>query len=255
MADRTTALSNSRYLLVDVSDVGHQHAETPNGPARTALAARKREKATEATGLKGRRSASAVVRADIHDAGASGGSTRTTLVRPRDQRGALGSAHLGDVASKRRRTTLEYAPDQADQVRELADGTGFLASAPQPGGSGADSWGLSATVLTLDKVSRSAGVRLTTPAKAPTRRSAVRSQRGQAHLVTSGADSASHWVGERGHTTHCAVAETSPGLCPGFPRHTVEGEGDMVAPVRTRTGAGTLNEAAVRVPGAGGAGR
>ncbi|WP_393082224.1 hypothetical protein [Streptomyces sp. LN704] len=136
-----TAPSIPRDLVVDVPDVGTHSAGPPDGRARTALAAKQREKTQDAAGLKGPRSA-ADVRAGLHNAGAPDGSARTTLVRPRDRKGVLGSTQLGNAAARQRRTTREYAPDQADQAREPAGIVGLAAPALKPGRSAGDPRGL-----------------------------------------------------------------------------------------------------------------
>ena len=63
------------------------------------------------------------------------------------------------------KTTLVYAPNQADQARKLADLMGLPATALKPGTKNAV--GLEAMTLTLGADFKGAGVPITGPAKAP----------------------------------------------------------------------------------------
>ncbi|MFE9096716.1 LCP family protein [Streptomyces sp. NPDC007264] len=128
---------------------------------------KKQENAAVSARLKGARSAASDVRVDIYNGGAPAGSAQTTLDWLQNNQGVLKSSQLGNAAAPLARTTLEYAPDQADQARKLADIMGLPASAMKPGKSEKNAQGLPAIVLTLGKDFKGAGVSLTAPSKAP----------------------------------------------------------------------------------------
>ncbi|MGY4977235.1 LCP family protein [Streptomyces sp. 900105755] len=117
--------------------------------------------------LEGSRSAASGVRVRILNGGAPPGSAQETLSWLQNQEGVLKSENAGNADAELSRTTLEYAPDQADQARELASLMGLSGSAMKPGKSVINSQGLPAITLTLGKDFQGAGVSLTTPTKAP----------------------------------------------------------------------------------------
>ncbi|MGW0969089.1 LCP family glycopolymer transferase [Streptomyces sp. NPDC002516] len=127
----------------------------------------KKEKAAETARLKGSRSAASDIRVDIYNGGAEAGSAQETLNWLQNDEGVLKSSQLGNADAPLSKTTLEYAPDQADQARKLADLMGLSGSALKPGKSEKNSQGLPAIVLTLGKDFKGAGVPLTAPTKAP----------------------------------------------------------------------------------------
>ncbi|OLZ60869.1 LytR family transcriptional regulator [Streptomyces sp. IMTB 2501] len=124
------------------------------------------EKDAQAARLKGSRSAPSDVRVRILNGGAEPGSAQETLQWLQTKEGVLKSENAGN-AGPASRTTLEYAPDQAAQARELAQLMGLSGSALKPGKSVINSQGLPAMTLTLGKDFKGAGVSLTAPAKAP----------------------------------------------------------------------------------------
>ncbi|KUJ37708.1 LCP family protein [Streptomyces sp. NPDC093228] len=117
--------------------------------------------------LKGSRSAASDVRVDIYNGGAPDGSAQEAVTWLQNNKGVPKSSQLGNADTPLSKTTLEYAPDQADQARKLADIMGLPASAMKPGQSEKNSQGLPAIVLTLGKDFKGAGVPLTAPTKAP----------------------------------------------------------------------------------------
>jgi LCP family protein required for cell wall assembly len=127
----------------------------------------KKEAAAVAARLKGSRSAASDIRVDIYNGGAQAGSAQETLNWLQNTEGVLKSSQLGNAPETLGKTTLEYSPDQADQARKLADLMGLSGSALKPGKSEKNSQGLPAIVLTLGKDFKGAGVKLTTPTKAP----------------------------------------------------------------------------------------
>ncbi len=76
------------------------------------------------------------------------------------------SENAGNAPAELAKTTLEYAPDQADQARRLADIMGLSGSAMKPGESVTNSQGVPAMTLTLGKDFKGAGVKLNAPVKA-----------------------------------------------------------------------------------------
>ncbi|MEV5985676.1 LCP family protein [Streptomyces sp. NPDC052051] len=128
---------------------------------------KKAKKDAESARLKGPRSAAADIRVDIYNGGAAGGSAQETLSWLQVNEGVLKSSQLGNAKGNVDKTTLEYAPDQADQARKLADIMGLPASALKPGQSEKNAQGLPAIILTLGKDFKGAGVPLTAPTKAP----------------------------------------------------------------------------------------
>ncbi|MEV6118791.1 LCP family protein [Streptomyces sp. NPDC052109] len=127
----------------------------------------KAQKDAEAARLKGSRSAPSDVRVRILNGGAVGGSAQETLDWLQNKEGVLKSENAGNAPARLSKTTLEYAPDQAAQARELAQLMGLSGSALKPGKSVTNSQGLPAMTLTLGKDFKGAGVSLTAPSKAP----------------------------------------------------------------------------------------
>lgn len=77
------------------------------------------------------------------------------------------SENAGNAETTLKKTTLEYAPDQADQARRLADIMGLSGSAMKPGESVTNSQGLPAITLTLGEDFKGAGESLTAPSTTP----------------------------------------------------------------------------------------
>ncbi|MYR60835.1 LytR family transcriptional regulator, partial [Streptomyces sp. SID625] len=139
------------------SDVSFTEVKKKEQQAKDAQAAR----------LKGTRSAASEVRVRILNGGAKDGAAQETLTWLQNQQGVLKSENGSNAPEKLANTTLEYAPDQADQARELASLMGLPGAALKPGKSVTNSQGLPAMTLTLGKDYKGAGVSLTAPKKAP----------------------------------------------------------------------------------------
>ncbi|MDQ1070083.1 LCP family protein [Streptomyces canus] len=120
----------------------------------------KKEKAEVAARLKGTRSAASDVRVRILNGGAAGGSAQQQLSYLQTEAGVTKSENAGNADAALAKTTLEYAPDQADQARRLADIMGLSGSALKPGKSVTNSQGLPTMTLTLGKDFKGAGVKL-----------------------------------------------------------------------------------------------
>ncbi|CAM5397196.1 LCP family protein [Streptomyces pseudogriseolus] len=127
----------------------------------------KKEKAAVAARLKGEKAPASEVRVRILNGGAPAGSAQSTLSWLQVDQGVGKSENAGNAPAELAKTTLEYAPDQADQARRLADILGLSGSAMKPGESVTNSQGLPAMTLTLGKDFKGAGVSLTPPDKAP----------------------------------------------------------------------------------------
>ncbi|MBW8818747.1 LCP family protein [Streptomyces sp. NPDC102405] len=126
----------------------------------------KQEKAEVAARLKGTKSAASDVRVRILNGGAAGGSAQQQLAYLQTEEGVTKSENAGNAEATLARTTLEYAPDQADQARRLADIMGLSGSALKPGKSVTNAQGLPAMTLTLGKDFKGAGVKLSSSAAA-----------------------------------------------------------------------------------------
>jgi hypothetical protein len=75
------------------------------------------------------------------------------------------SSNGGNASGNLPKTTLEYAPNQADQARRLADSMGLPASAMKEGTEDAEP--LAEMTLTLGADFKGAGTPVSAPAKAP----------------------------------------------------------------------------------------
>ncbi|MEV3968344.1 LCP family protein [Streptomyces sp. NPDC050698] len=128
---------------------------------------KKKEKAAQAARLKGSKADPSEVRVRILNGGAVAGSAQETLSWLQNEEGVTKSENAGNAPAPLAKTTLEYAPDQADQARRLAAIMGLSGSALKPGDSVTNSQGLPAMTLTLGKDFEGAGVSLTVPSKAP----------------------------------------------------------------------------------------
>ncbi|MFI6440802.1 LCP family protein [Streptomyces sp. NPDC050759] len=126
----------------------------------------KKEKAEVAARLKGTKSAASDVRVRILNGGAAGGSAQQQLAYLQTEEGVTKSENAGNAEAALAKTTLEYAPDQADQARRLADIMGLSGSAMKPGKSVTNAQGLPTMTLTLGKDFKGAGVKLNSSAAA-----------------------------------------------------------------------------------------
>ncbi|GHB61100.1 LytR family transcriptional regulator [Streptomyces viridiviolaceus] len=120
----------------------------------------KKEAAAVAARLEGEKSDPAEVRVRILNGGAADGSAQRELLYLQNEAGVTKSENAGDAPEDIARTTLEYAPDQADQARALAEILGLSGSAMKPGESVTNAQGLPTMTLTLGKDFKGAGVKL-----------------------------------------------------------------------------------------------
>ncbi|MFF4984567.1 LCP family protein [Streptomyces sp. NPDC001046] len=128
---------------------------------------RKKEKDAAAARLKGDQAPASEVRVRILNGGAVSGSAQKMLQYLQVEEGVTKSENAGNAPEALKKTTLEYAPEQAGQARRLAAIMGLSGSAMKPGDSVTNSQGLPAITLTLGKDFKGAGVKLNAPAEAP----------------------------------------------------------------------------------------
>ncbi|WP_327246019.1 LCP family protein [Streptomyces sp. NBC_01320] len=115
--------------------------------------------------LKGTKAAAADVRVDVFNGGDRAGAAQETVAWLQNNQGVPKSTNKANAPAKISKTTLEYAPNQADQARALAAMMGLPGSALKQGTTDAE--GLQAMVLTLGADFKGAGVPVTGPAKVP----------------------------------------------------------------------------------------
>ncbi|WP_432024027.1 LCP family protein [Streptomyces parvus] len=122
-------------------------------------------KSKQAALLKGPKADPADVRVDVLNGGEIPGAAGSTVTWLQNEQGVLKSTNKANAPEKIKKTTLEYAPNQADQARALAEMMGLPATAMKKGT--ADAEGLDAMVLTLGADFKGAGQLITGPTKAP----------------------------------------------------------------------------------------
>lgn len=115
--------------------------------------------------MEGDRAPAKDVRVDVYNGGGPAGSASGTLNWLQNTKGVGKSSNLGNAPAKVETTQLEYAPNQADQARALADMMGLPATALKMGT--ADAAPKTPMKLTLGADFKGAGVSLTAPQKAP----------------------------------------------------------------------------------------
>ncbi|MCP3768960.1 MULTISPECIES: LCP family glycopolymer transferase [unclassified Streptomyces] len=117
----------------------------------------RREKAAVAARLEGAKAPASEVRVQVLNGGAPAGSAQQMLGRLQVEEGVSKSENAGNADRTLKKTTLEYAPDQAAQARRLATILGLPGSALKPGESVTNSQGLPAMTLTLGEDFTGAG--------------------------------------------------------------------------------------------------
>ncbi|MET8473398.1 LCP family protein [Streptomyces sp. NPDC006422] len=128
---------------------------------------KKKQKEKQAAKLKGPKSAASEVRVNIYNGSGRTGAAQETLTELQNNEGVLKSSQMGNKPHQGK-TSLEYAPDQADQARRLADIMGLPASALKEGKSETNDQGLPAMTLILGADFKGAGTPIDgASAKAP----------------------------------------------------------------------------------------
>ncbi|KAK1181508.1 LCP family protein [Streptomyces sp. NBS 14/10] len=125
----------------------------------------KADKAKEAAKLKGPRAEPANVRVKVLNGSGKIGAAQETVDWMQNTEGMLRTSNGGNASADLKKTTLEYAPNQADQARRLADSMGLPASALKEGTK--DAAPMAEMTLTLGADFKGAGTPITAPAKAP----------------------------------------------------------------------------------------
>ncbi|MEU2549953.1 LCP family protein [Streptomyces roseolus] len=115
--------------------------------------------------LEGERAPSAEVRVDVFNGSGIQGAAQSTINWLQNEQGVLRSTNKSNAPDKAAKTTLEYAPNQADQARALADMMGLPATALKQGTT--DAAEREPMTLVLGSDFKGAGVPITGPAKAP----------------------------------------------------------------------------------------
>ncbi|WP_432088332.1 LCP family glycopolymer transferase [Streptomyces sp. bgisy095] len=115
--------------------------------------------------LQGARATAADVRVDVYNGSGVQGAAQSTLSWLQNERGVLRSTNKSNAPEKAAKTTLTYAPNQADQARALADMMGLPATALQPGTQ--DAGEREPMTLVLGADFKGAGVPVSGPVKAP----------------------------------------------------------------------------------------
>ncbi|RFU87915.1 LytR family transcriptional regulator [Streptomyces triticagri] len=128
---------------------------------------KKKRKAAQQARLKGPKADASEVRVNVYNGSHTQGAAGTTLTWLQNEQGVLKASQLGNAPDKQARTTLEYAPDQADEARRLAQIMGLPGSAMKPGKSERNSQGLPAMTLILGADFKEAGTPISAPTKVP----------------------------------------------------------------------------------------
>ncbi|MFE0704779.1 LCP family protein [Streptomyces sp. NPDC058872] len=122
-------------------------------------------KNAQAALLKGARSTAAEVRVNVYNGSGIQGAAQATINWLQNEQGVNRSSNKSNAPERAAKTTLTYAPNQADQARKLADLMGLPATALKPGTQ--DAGELEPMTLVLGADFKGAGVPITGPAKAP----------------------------------------------------------------------------------------
>lgn len=125
----------------------------------------KADKAKQAAKLKGPKAEPANVRVKVLNGSGQMGAAQETVDWMQNTEGMLRSSNGGNASADLKKTTLEYAPNQADQARRLADSMGLPASALKEGTEDAEP--MAEMTLTLGADFKGAGTPISAPAKAP----------------------------------------------------------------------------------------
>ncbi|CAM5462305.1 LytR family transcriptional regulator [Streptomyces avidinii] len=115
--------------------------------------------------MQGPRAQAKDIRVDVYNGGGPAGSASGTLTWLQNTKGVLKSSNLGNAPAKVDTTQLEYAPNQADQARALAEMMSLPATALKMGT--ADAAPKTPMKLTLGADFKGAGVSQTAPQQAP----------------------------------------------------------------------------------------
>ncbi|MDT3398849.1 LCP family protein [Streptomyces sp. B1866] len=129
---------------------------------------KRKEKAAkdeQAAKLRGPKAPAASVRVTVLNGSGQFGAAQETVDWMQNTEGMLLTGNGGNAPRSLGKTTLEYAPNQADQARRLADSMGLPAAALKE--SAQDAPPKTPMTLTLGADFKGAGTPITAPAKAP----------------------------------------------------------------------------------------
>jgi LCP family protein required for cell wall assembly len=127
---------------------------------------KQQHKKKEAAKLQGPTADPSEVRVRVLNGSGVFGAAQETVDWLQNSEGVLRSSNGGNSPEpEQQKTTLRYAPNQADQARRLADMMGLPSSALLPGTEDAEP--MAEMTLTLGKDFKGAGTSITAPAKAP----------------------------------------------------------------------------------------
>ncbi|MFJ2938489.1 LCP family protein [Streptomyces sp. NPDC087219] len=115
--------------------------------------------------LQGARAKAVDVRVDVFNGSGIQGAAQSTINWLQNEEGVTRSTNKSNAPEKAAKTTLTYAPNQADQARKLADMMGLAATALKPGTQ--DAAEREPMTLVLGADFKGAGVPINGPVKAP----------------------------------------------------------------------------------------
>ncbi|GHF74508.1 LytR family transcriptional regulator [Streptomyces mashuensis] len=121
--------------------------------------------AKQAALLQGARALPAAVRVKVLNGSGRMGAASETVTWMQNSKGMAHTSNGGNAPGKAEKTTLEFAPNQADQARRLADEMGLAADALKQ--SATDAAPTAEMTLTLGADFKGAGVPVKAPQKAP----------------------------------------------------------------------------------------
>ncbi|MEU2659797.1 LCP family protein [Streptomyces sp. NPDC007325] len=127
--------------------------------------AKKAKAQAQAKLLQGPKAPAAEVRVDVFNGSGINGAAQSTINWLQNDQGVLRSSNKSNAPEKAAKTTLSYAPNQADQARALAAMMGLPATALKQGTTAAGEREPMTLVLGADF--KGAGVPMTAPTKAP----------------------------------------------------------------------------------------
>jgi LCP family protein required for cell wall assembly len=119
----------------------------------------------EAKLLQGPRAEAVDVRVNVYNGSGIQGAAQATINWLQNDQGVTRSTNKANAPEKAAKTTLTYAPNQADQARKLADMMGLPATALKPGTTNAGE--REPMTLVLGSDFKGAGMPITGPVKAP----------------------------------------------------------------------------------------
>ncbi|MCS0637915.1 LCP family protein [Streptomyces sp. LP05-1] len=125
----------------------------------------KEAKTAQAALLKGPRAEASGVRVDVYNGSGKQGAAQSTILWLQNEQGVLKSSNKSNAPQDLPKTQLEFAPNQADQARKLADLMGLPATALKQGT--AEAGAKQPMTLTLGGDFKGAGVPIAGPAKTP----------------------------------------------------------------------------------------